>query len=181
MRISCFLVALCTATLPLTTFAADAPKPAAKEAAGPKTLGGSKAWSAYSAGEKATLVCYVVGHPAKSLPANATRGRIDAQITHRPGEKAVDVVDFELGYPAKAASSAELTVDGKKFSLFTSKEAAWTSDAATDRLVTNALAKGKQATIKATSEHGTETTDTYSLEGFAQTLALIDKACNVKR
>jgi len=172
------VAALCLAFAPLMAIAAEAPKPADT---GPKSLGGAKGWSAYSAGDKATLVCYVVGKPSKSLPANATRGRIDAQVTHRPGEKAVNVVDFELGYTAKPGTSAELEIDGKKFALFTNKDAAWASDAATDRLVTAALAKGKQAIVKATSERGTATADTYSLDGFAQAIALADKACNVKR
>jgi hypothetical protein len=172
------LAALCLALAPLPSTAAESPKPAD---AGPKSLGGTKGWAAYSAGEKASLVCYVVGKPTKSVPANAARGRVDAQITHRPTEKAVNVVDFELGYTAKPGSSAELDIDGKKFSLFTNKESAWASDAATDKLLTSALAKGKQAVVKATSERGTATTDTYSLDGFGPALALADKACNVKR
>lgn len=181
MRTRFIVAALCLASAPLGAFAADPPKPAAKEDAIPKSLGGIKGWTAYSAGDKNTLVCYVVGKPTKSLPANASRGRVDAQITHRPSEKAVNVVDFELGYTAKAGSSAELDIDGKKFTLFTNREAAWVSDAATDKVVANALAKGKRATIKATSERGTATTDTYSLDGFGQTLVLADKACSVKR
>lgn len=187
MLIRPVIVALGLATIPLIAVAAEpakpagAAKPSAKEEAGPKSLGGAKGWEAYSAGEKASLVCYVVGHPSKSAPANATRGRVDVQVTHRPAEKALNVVDFELGYTAKPNSNAELTIDGKKFTLFTNKEAAWNSDAATDRLVTNTMAKGKQAVITATSERGTTTTDTYALEGFGQALALADKACNLKR
>jgi len=181
MRFLPFVASLSLGLAPLPGLAAEAPKPAAKETAGPQSLGGSKAWSAYSAGEKATLVCYVVGRPAKTTPGNLTRGRVDAQVTHRPGEKAFNVIDFELGYTAKPGSSAELEIDGKKFSLFTNKDSAWASDAATDKAVTIALSKGKQAVVKATSERGTLTTDTYSLEGFAQTITLADKACKVKR
>ena len=43
------------------------------------------------------------------------------------------------------------------------------------------MAKGKQAVVKGVPQKGPPTTDTYSLAGFAQTLALIDKACGVKR
>lgn len=175
------VAALCFALAPLAAFADDTGQPTAKEAAKPVSLGGTKAWAAYTANEKSTLVCYVVGHPAKSLPAKVTRGRVDLQVTHRPGEKQLNVVDFELGYTAKAGPSAELDIDGKKFALFTNKDSAWASDAATDKAVTNALAKGRQAIIKALSDHGTSTTDIYALAGFAQTLALADKACNVKR
>lgn len=165
--------ALCLAVAPLSAYAQDMSKPT--------SLGAAKDWSAYTATEKSTLVCYVVGHPAKSQPVNAARKRVDLQVTHRPGDKALNVVDFELGYTAKPGSSAELDIDGKKFALFTNKESAWASDAATDKVVTGALAKGKHATLKATPEHGANTTDTYTLAGFGQALALADKACNVKR
>lgn len=159
-----------------------APKPPAKPAdTTPQSLGGNKSWSAYTFGARNDKVCYLVGKPAKSEPATAKRGRIDALITHRPGEHAVNVVNFDLGYTAKPDANAELDIDGKKFSLFIDKESAWTNDAAADKAVTQAMAKGKRAVIKATSARGTATTDTYSLDGLAATLALIDKACNVKR
>ena len=167
------MAALSVVVAPFVAHAEEAPKPA--------SLGSANAWSAYTASEKNTPVCYVVGRPAKSLPANATRGRVDVQVTHRPAEKAFNVVDFELGYAAKPGSSAELDIDGKKFTLFTNKDSAWTQDAATDKAVTTAMSKGKQALLKAVPEHGTGTTDTYALAGFGQVLALADKACNVKR
>jgi hypothetical protein len=179
MLIAC--VTLCLAAHTSAGFAAEPAKPASKNDAKPRALGEAKDWAAYSAGDKAALVCYVVGHPAKSVPAKVTRGRIALQVTHRPAEKASNVVSFQLGYTAKPGSGADLDVDGKKFSLFTNKDAAWTSDAATDKAVTIALAKGRQAVIKAVSDHGTATADTYTLDGFGRTLALADKACNVKR
>jgi hypothetical protein len=181
--------------LPLAALAAEkdpAPKGAAKAPAQgqappgatsstPQELGGARGWSAYSYAEKGGKVCYVVGKPQKSEPANASRGRIDAIITHRPAEHAANVVSFDVGYPFKEGSSAELEVDGRKFTLFTDKEAVWAPDAATDKQVTETLAKSKHATLKGTSQRGTSTTDTYALDGLAQALALIDKTCNVKR
>jgi len=162
--------------------AQPAPKPPAKPAdTTPRSLGGNKSWDAYTLGAKSAQLCYLVGKPAKSEPATAKRGRIDALITHRPAERAVNEVNFDLGYTAKADAKAELDIDGKKFSLFIDKESAWTNDAATDKAVTEAMAKGKRAVIKASSLRGIATTDTYSLDGLAATLALVDKACNVKR
>jgi putative intracellular protease/amidase len=175
------IVTFCLAVVPLVAHAQDTAQPTTKVATGPTSLGGAKAWAAYTASEKNSVVCYVVGKPTKSQPATVPRRRVDVQVTHRPGEKQLNVVDFELGYTVKTGSSAELVIDGKKFTLFTNKDSAWASDPATDKAVTNALAKGKQATLKAVSDRGTSTTDTYSLAGFGPTLALADKACNVKR
>jgi len=184
-RLACFSAAAVIAAAPIFAIAADAPKPpakpAAKEDTTPKSLGGANGWSAYSAGGKANLVCYVVGKPTRSEPADPKRSPVDLQVTHRPVEKALNVVSFELGYAAKSGSSADLDIDGKKFSLFTNKNAAWTSNAASDKIVTAALSKGKKAVIAATPERGANTTDTYILEGFARALALADKACGIKR
>jgi len=148
---------------------------------GVNRLGGVKGWDAYVDTVKGAKVCYVIGKPSKSEPVSAKRSVIFASVTHRPAEKRLNEVSFNSGYLFKEGSDADLAVDGKKFSLFTDKEGAWTRDAAGDKAVVEALAKGKQAVIKGVSARGTATTDTYSLDGFAQALAQIDKACGVKR
>ena len=144
-------------------------------------LGSAQGWEAFTNAAKDAKICYLIGKPSKSEPAAAKRTAIFASVTHRPGEKRTNEVSFTAGYLFKEGSDADLAIDGKSFSLFTNKEGAWTRDAATDKAVVDALAKGKQAVIKGTSARGTATTDTYSLAGFAQTLAQIDKACGVKR
>lgn len=171
-------VAALSALAPLTLGAVPM---AQAQTASPKTLGSDKDWSAFSAGSGKSLVCYLVGKPVKTLPEHIVRGRVAVDVTHRPGENSFNVVNFQLGYDAKPGSNADLTIDGKKFQLFTAKQGAWASDAATDKAVTLALSHGKEAVIKAVSEHNNTSTDTYSLDGFGAALALIDKACGVKR
>ena len=144
-------------------------------------LGGAQGWDAYSDTEKGHKICYLVGEPTKSEPANAKRSKIYASVTHRPAEKVSNEVSFNAGYLFKDGSDAELIVDSHKFSLFTNKDSAWSRDAATDKAVVEALAKGKTAVLKGTSARGTETTDTYSLAGLSQALGQIDKGCGVKR
>ncbi len=173
--------------------AAATPAPAKPEASPPTgkppTAGGGKAehlgdaqgWSAFAETDKNAKACYLVGRPVKSEPENLKRGDVYVYVTHRPAEKTYNVVSFAAGYPYKDGSDAELSVDTRKFTLFTSKDSAWSRDAATDKSVVEAMAKAKQAVLKGTSSRGTVTTDTYSLEGFDAMLAQIDKACGVKR
>lgn len=144
-------------------------------------LGGAKGWDAYVDTVRGAKICYLVGKPSKSEPANAKRSAVFASVTHRPSEKRLNEVSFNSGYLFKEGSDAELAVDGKKFSLFTDKEGAWTRDAASDKAVVEAMAKGRQAIIKGVSARGTATTDIYTLDGFKQALGEIDKACGVKR
>ena len=176
-----FAVATAAAQTALAAPAPAAKPPPAANGAKSEHLGDAQGWSAFAETDKNAKACYLVGRPVKSEPENLKRGDVYVYVTHRPAEKTFNVVSFAAGYPYKEGADAELAVDTHKFTLFTSKESAWSRDAATDKAVVEAMAKAKQAVLKGTSMRGTNTTDTYSLDGFAQMLAQIDKACGVKR
>jgi invasion protein IalB len=144
-------------------------------------LGAEGAWTAYAYSEKSGKVCYLAGEPKKSEPTAGKRKRPVAMVTHRPGEKIANVVSFIEGYPLKESSEVSLDIGGAKFDLFTKGDSAWARTPELDKAIVEAMAKGKQAVVKGTPQKGPATTDTYSLAGFAQALALIDKACDVKR
>ena len=144
-------------------------------------LGGLYGWTAYTYREKSGKVCYLAGEPKKSEPAAGKRRHPLAMVTHRPGEKMANVVSFIEGYPLKEGSEVSLSIGGAKFDLFTKADSAWARTPELDKTIVEAMANGKQAIVKGTPQKGKATTDTYSLAGFAQALALIDKACDVKR
>jgi invasion protein IalB len=165
--------------------AAAEKKPAGAAAASPsiasQRLGNAEGWTAFVYKEKSGQVCYLAGEPQKSDPANTKRKPPTAMVTHRPDEKVANVVSFVEGYPLKEDSAASLDIGGTKFDLFTKGDSAWAATADLDRTIVEAMAKGKQAILKGTPQKGKPTTDTYSLAGFAQALAMIDKACGIKR
>jgi len=154
--------------------------PAASNAAAQR-LGAAEGWTAYLYKEKSGQVCYLASEPQNSEPANAKRKPPTAMVTHRPEEKVANVVSFVEGYPLKEGSDASLEIGGAKFDLFTKGDSAWARTADLDKTIVEAMAKGKQAVLKSVPQKGSPTTDTYSLGGFAQALALIDKACGIKR
>jgi hypothetical protein len=158
------------------------PDTAAQSPAGtPAERLGGLAWRAYAYSEKSGKVCYLAGEPKKSVPAGGKRKHPLAMVTHRPGEKIANVVNFIEGYPLKEGSEVSLDIGRANFDLFTKGDSAWARTPELDKAIVEAMAKGKQAIVKGTPEKGPATTDTYSLVGFAQALALIDKACDVKR
>ncbi|HUC11617.1 MAG TPA: invasion associated locus B family protein [Stellaceae bacterium] len=152
-------------------------------AAGPavQRLGGTGVWNAYLYKERSGRVCYLAGGPQKTLPSRFKRKLPAAMVTHRPEENVANVVSFDEGTPLKDGSDASLEVDGTHFDLFTKGDTAWSRTSELDRSIVDAMAKGRQAVLKATSQKGPAITDIYSLSGFAQTLGLIDKACGIKR
>jgi Invasion associated locus B (IalB) protein len=159
--------------------AAEAPAAPATPAA--SSLGKFDAWTAYASQDKTGKVCYLVGQPQKSESAGSGRKPPTAMVTHRPVEKIANVVSFVEGYSLKEGSEVVLDVGGSKFELFTKDDSAWARTSDLDKTIVNALAKGKQAVVKGVPQKGPATTDIYPLAGFAKALALIDKACGVKR
>jgi len=152
-------------------------------AAEPKVLGTFKDWKAFVFEESGQKVCYMSSQPKKKEPASAKRGDAYLLVTHRPGEKSLDVVSFTVGYPFRKDSEALVDVGSKSFKLFTDGETAWARDAETDKAVVAALrdAKAKSVVMKGTSGRGTGTTDTYSLDGVGEAYGAINQACGVKR
>lgn len=157
--------------------------PAAERPETPKTesLGTAGAWSAYASRDKTGRVCYLVGQPQRSDSAGVARKAPSAMVTHRPTENIANVVSFVEGYPLKEGSEVALEIGDRKFELFTKDDSAWARTAELDRTIVSLLAKGRSAVVKGTPQRGKATTDIYALAGFARALALIDKACGVKR
>lgn len=160
----------------------SAAAPGASADPGPaKSLGGAGSWTAYVAQNKAGKVCYLVGSPAKSEPAGLKRAAVMAMVTHRTADNVNNVVSFDEGYPLNENDDVVVEIGREKFPLFAKNDTAWARTAELDRAIVSTLAKEKEAVVKGTPAKGHPTIDIYSLAGFSKALALIDKACNVKR
>jgi hypothetical protein len=146
-----------------------------------RPLGSVDAWTAYSYTENGGRVCYLVGDPARSEPVGFRRHLATAMVTHRPEENVTNVISFTEGYALKPGSEANLDVGDKKFDLFTNGDTAWSRTADLDRTIVDTMIKGRDAVLTASPPKGPRTIDSYSLAGFGKALALIDKACGVKR
>jgi hypothetical protein len=164
-----------------TAAAVATAKPAAASTAAAQRLGEAGAWTAYTTGEAANRVCYVVGKPEKAEPSGGGRKPPMAMVTHRPAENVANVVSFVEGYPLREGSEVALAVGAGKFELFTKDDSAWARTSDLDKSIVAALTKGKRAVVKGQPQKGPATTDVYPLDGFPKALALIDKACGVKR
>ena len=152
----------------------------AASAQDPKSLGAFEHWSAFGAGAKAAMVCYVYGEPQKAEGDYAKRGAAYLQIAHRMKDKVANEVSVTAGYAYKKDSEADLEVDGTKFLLFTKDEAAWARDDKTEDAIVKAMRAGKRMIVRGVSSRGTKTTDTYSLAGFTQAMNAVNAACGVK-
>ena len=151
--------------------------PFAANAQDVKALGTFGNWVAATYQENGKQVCYMSGEPDRTEGSARARGKPALRITHRPGEKAYDVVSMASGYEYQGDSDATVSVAGKRFKLFTSGDRAWARDAQTDKTIVQAMVKANSAAVTGMSNRSAVTTDIFLLKGFAAAYQAIGDAC----
>lgn len=156
--------------------------PAAKPEAGgngPTLIGQFGTWGAYTASPNGRKVCFALAKPSsqKSNPPNRPRDPSYAFISIRPAEKVANEVSVMIGYQIKPGSDSILEVGGARYAMYAQGDGLWIKNAAEEERLVEALRKGADAVVKATSAKGTETTDVFSLKGLAQALDRAAQDC----
>src|SRR5690606_28517745 len=134
-------------------------------------------WGAYTAAPGGKKVCFVISRPTKTLPTNVRRDPSYLFISTRPTEKVTEEVSVILGYPAKSSVDGAVEVGGESFVLYAQNDGAWVKNAPDEPKLVTALRGGAEAVVKAESQRGTKTTDTYSLKGVTQALDRAAQEC----
>ena len=145
-----------------------------------KQIAAFKGWSAHSEGKGKTRTCWIYSEPVKDEGNYKKRGRIYLLVTHRPGEKTFNQVQFTAGYTYKKDNAVQVAIGAKKFDLFTNGDTAWARSTKDDRNLVTAMRGGARMVVTGQSSRGTKTKDTYSLSGISAAHKAIGKACGVK-
>jgi hypothetical protein len=147
--------------------------------ADPVLIGQFGTWGAYSATPNGKRVCFALAKPSssKTTPPNRPRDPAYAFVSTRPGEKVFNEVSVMIGYALKPGSESTLEVGGAAYAMYTQGDGIWIKNAAEEERLVEALRRAADATIKAVSAKGTETTDVFSLKGLAQALDRIAQDC----
>jgi len=122
-------------------------------------------------------VCFAAAAPSDMQPKAAKRTPVVFYVTSWPKDGVRNEVSVRLGYVIKANSTASVTAGGQHFALPGDEDKAFTKDATEERKLLAAMASGGAMIVKATSAHGTATTDHYSLEGAAAAVQKLQLAC----
>lgn len=136
-------------------------------------------WGAYKATPGGKTVCFAFSKPTSAVtePAGRNRDASYAFVSTRPAEKVKNEVSVIVGYPQKAGVDATVAVGSAHYNFYTQNDGAWVKNAAEEPKMVEAMRKAPHMVVKSESAHGTKTTDTYSLKGFAEALAKAAEAC----
>jgi len=143
----------------------------------PKFVSTHRDWTLYEVDGDKGRVCYVASEPTKQEGDYKKRGNPAVLVARLPGEPPTEQVSVQPGYNFKKGSEVELAVGKQKFTLFTQGEHAWARTDADDKSLIGAMRKGDSMVIKGTSSKDTNSTDTYSLAGFAPAYDAMREAC----
>jgi hypothetical protein len=143
-------------------------------------LGQHGDWYAYRLNEDGARTCYMVSKPTRTRGKFKKRGDAVVFVTHRPKEGERDVVNFQTGFTLKANSPVFVTIGDKSFSLFPSKDTAWSRAPGDDKTIVTAMIGGTTMDVKSTPARGGSMVDTYSLQGFTAAYKKITQACGLK-
>lgn len=133
------------------------------------------AWSVYA--DAAKEVCFVASQPQAVEPLGANRGPIFFYISAWPKDGVKAEPSVKVGYPVNTDKDMSVTVGSDTFKLFVKGERGFVADAGEEQKLVDALKKGSNAVVKATSTRGTNTTDTYSLMGITAALDKLAATC----
>ena len=164
-----FVLTLCLAA----GVSAHAQGPA--RAAAPKSIGKFDAWQAATHQEGGQLVCYAFTRANASAPPISGRGEVVLTVTHRTGGRDAVAITAGFAYPANA--EVQVAVEPAQLQFYTANRSAFSRDG---RAAVAAFGRGRQAVAKSPAPRNTTVTDTFSLRGFTQAYAAINKACPAK-
>jgi hypothetical protein len=134
-------------------------------------------WGVYVAQTGRAKICYALSQPKDRLPKNLNRDPAFLFVSFRPAENVRNEVALVMGFPAKDGGPADAAIGNATYDLITKGPNAWVKNPAEEGQVITAMTRGQDLAVKATSAHGNQLTDRYSLKGFSKALEKARDEC----
>lgn len=149
-------------------------------------------WKALMTGKDKQKVCYALSQPKERKPTGLTRNPAYLFISNRMSDNAKHEIAFKLGFPARFGQDGTASVGSATFALVADAKApnpkekstkappdssAFLKNPAQENQLIESLKRASGFSVKLSSIRGNETTDSYSLNGFAKALEAVDKEC----
>lgn len=133
-------------------------------------------WGAYQTQGK-SKTCYALAQPKSREPSSTKRDAAYIFISSRPAENVKNEVSVIMGFPMKDGGEAQVEIGDSEFGLIAKGSNAWVKNPAEEGRLIDAMKKGSKLVVKAASNKGKVTTDTYALGGLVQALEKVRKEC----
>ncbi|MEM1272292.1 MAG: invasion associated locus B family protein [Pseudomonadota bacterium] len=132
--------------------------------------------------EENPLSCWVVAAPSSTENSRdgesvaVNRGDTLFFVSYWPEQRRLGEVSFTGGYPFEERS-VRIEIGEQSFDFFSEGEMAWALSEAQDGLIVDAMRTGSDAVMVGRSTRGTDTRDTFSLDGFTAAISDAEARC----
>ncbi len=134
-------------------------------------------WDVHVVNPPTGKVCFVASRPTASQPQGVLRSEILFMVSKRPQDNVTNEAYAQMGYPL--AGEVTVAIDGgDPFAMtLVVEEGAWLPTDLDDDRLTAAMRRGRTMVVRGRSTRGTNTTDTYSLQGVTAALDRAAREC----
>ena len=139
----------------------------------PTLIGSWGDWRAATHRAAGTTVCYAYTRAAASNVRLPGRGDVVLTVTDRQGSPR-DAVALSAGFTYPPGSSVDVTAGTVRMAFYTAQRSAF---ARSGTEAVRAFGSATQASARSPAPRGRLVTDLFSLRGFADAHAAIDRAC----
>ena len=142
----------------------------------PTAVGRFKDWAVFTESVGGDLICYAATEATAKTPTKANHGAVWYYVTSWKSGKAKAQPSIKVGFDFKEDSSPKAKVGRSSWTLFAAGAEAFAEDA-DDPAIVEALRKGANLVVDATSARGTKVSYTFSLSGSSTAIDKAAEAC----
>lgn len=142
-----------------------------------RVLGDHNAWSSYTTTESAGKICFAMSQPTTTDPEPDGYGDAHFYITHRVNDGPRSELNLVAGYEFAPESTANMSIGGQSFALYTQGDSAWLADTGQTAAANQAIRAGSTMVIEGTTTRGIKVRQTFSLMGATAASRAIDAEC----
>jgi hypothetical protein len=160
------------AALPLLTLAA--PQAAAQA---PQFHAQHGDWRVFTRSSGGDRICYATSRPTDSRPADVTHGDVYFMIANWASGAATEQPSFLTGYELRPDNPPVARVGSDRIVMYVSEREGFIEEGADERRLVDAMRRGSDMRVEATSARGTATAYTFSLAGVTAAARQAGELC----
>jgi hypothetical protein len=150
---------------------------ASLQAGQPEQVATYQDWMVFTYGSGSDRICYAVTEPEDVSPASANHGDVFFSVATWRSGAATNQPSFMAGYQLEDGSEPSVRVGSDRWEMFAADKEGFIESARQEERLIDAMRRGREMRVSATSARSTATNYTFSLLGISKALERVEEAC----
>lgn len=134
-------------------------------------------WRVFTRGTGDARVCYATVRPSDSRPGDVAHGDVYFMVASWASRAASEQPSFLAGYDLRPDNPPVARVGSDRAVMYVSEREGFIEEGADERRLIDAMRRGADMRVEATSARGTATAYTFSLAGVTAALRQVGELC----